>query len=124
MALIIACHLLVLAEVDRRTGRLPHILMLPLLLISAVVCVLHPVAGLAAILAAAPYLAGFTVHQCGGGDVKLAACCGAFLGSPVAVLVTVLAAALLSLAGCVLSHSSRIPHGPALVLATLVVAFG
>ncbi|GAC57342.1 peptidase A24 family protein [Gordonia hirsuta DSM 44140 = NBRC 16056] len=124
MAWIIACHLLVLADVDRRTGRLPHVLMLPLLVISAIGCVCDPAAGLAATVAAAPYLAGFIVRQCGGGDVKLAACCGAFLGSPVAVLVTVLAAALLTVAGCVLSHSSRISHGPALVLATLVVAFG
>lgn len=117
----IAIYLLIVAEVDRRTARIPNLLLLPLAVVAVAVMATTPWAGAAALTAAAPYLLGFLARACGGGDVKLAACCGALLGSPVAALVGVLLAGLAGLAACLLTGSARRPHGPALAGATVVV---
>ncbi|MFZ2510731.1 MAG: prepilin peptidase [Gordonia sp. (in: high G+C Gram-positive bacteria)] len=117
----IALYLLLIADVDRRTLRIPNLLLLPLAVVAVSAAAQTPLAGVAALTAAAPYLLGFLRRACGGGDVKLATCCGALLGSPVAALVAVLLAAVIGLTDCVLAGTERRPHGPALVVATLAV---
>lgn len=115
----IAAYLLLLAVLDQRTGRLPNRWLAPLLVVAVAAVCADPVAGLAAAAAAIPYTAGFLAHRCGGGDVKLAAGCGAVLGAPASALLAVLVAALLTLVTCLLVRRSAVPHGPALVVATL-----
>ncbi|WP_448223473.1 A24 family peptidase [Gordonia iterans] len=110
------------AAYDRRTGRAPNALTLPLLLIAVLAAWEDPVAGLAAVTLTAPYLAGFAARGCGGGDVKLAPGCGVLLGSPSSALVALLLAAVLTVAGCALARRRAVPHGPALVAAALLVA--
>lgn len=119
--LVIAAYLVLLADVDRRTGRLPNRLLTPLLAIALAAACVHPPAVAAALVAATVYLAGFLAHSCGGGDVKLAAGCGALLGSVAAALLAVAAAALLTVVLCLSTRRRAVPHGPALVAATLAV---
>ncbi len=114
--------LVVLAEIDWRTGRLPNALLLPAMAAAAVPVAAHPDCALAAAVATAPYAAGFALRAVGGGDVKLAPICGVLLGAPAEVLVALLAASLFSAVHAGLSRRRRVPHGPALVAATLLVA--
>lgn len=117
--------LIALAEIDRRTMLLPNALVLPALAGAVVTGVLVPSAGLAGLLAAAPYLVAFVAGTCGGGDVKLAAVCGVLLGDPALALLVVLGAALVSLGQVVIRQAGPCgpagpaAHGPALVAVTL-----
>ncbi|WP_246195597.1 prepilin peptidase [Halopolyspora algeriensis] len=54
----------------------------------------------------------------GAGDVKLAGSLGAAVGavSPVAVMVTMVAAAVLTLAAACVARATTVPHGPAMLL--------
>ncbi|UQE73221.1 A24 family peptidase [Gordonia sp. PP30] len=119
---LLAAGLIAAAECDRRTGRLPNRLTLPLLLIAALQAWSSPAAALAALVLTAPYLAGFLTRSCGGGDVKLAPSCGVLAGSSFAALAVLLLAAVLTVAVCALVRRRRVVHGPLLVAATLVVA--
>ena len=94
---------------------------LVLLAVALAAACVHPPAALAALAAASVYLAGFLMHSCGGGDVKLAAGCGAVLGSVTAALLAVAAAALLTILICLVGRRRVVPHGPALVAATLTL---
>ena len=114
MVWFIAPWLMLVAVVDHRTSRIPNALLAPLAVIAVVAIVDRPVAVIGALAAGLPYLVGFVRGHCGGGDAKLAACCGAVLGSPVAALAVVLVAALVSAAECLLTGHDRRPHGPAL----------
>lgn len=122
MTWVLAAGLVLLAVVDARTGRVPNRLVVPLLLVSVPLVVVEPSAGLAALAAATPYLAGFAAHACGGGDVKLALVCGVLIGAVDRVLLALLAASLLTAVHCFLVRRRAVPHGPALVAASLFVA--
>lgn len=115
-------YLLWIADVDRRTCRIPNLLLTPIAVVGAVAAVQSPLAAGAAVTAVVPYLLGFFRRGCGGGDVKLAACCGALLASPAAAAFAVLLAALGALAGSLLTGIGRRPHGPALIGATVAVS--
>ncbi|MFC0315359.1 A24 family peptidase [Gordonia phosphorivorans] len=119
MGWLLAGYLVVLAAVDARTGRLPNVLIGPLLGASALVIAAAPAVGLAALTATVPYLIGFRARGCGGGDVKLAVGCGALLAVPASALLAVATAALLTLAQCRVTGRSAVPHAPALVAATI-----
>lgn len=118
----IACALVVLAEIDRRTGRLPNGVLLPVVAAAAVLVALHPASGAAAAAATVPYGAGFALRAVGGGDVKLAPVCGAVLGAVPPVLLALMLAGLVSAAQAAATGRRSVPHGPALVAATLLVA--
>jgi leader peptidase (prepilin peptidase)/N-methyltransferase len=66
----------------------------------------------------------------GGGDIKLAAMIGAFLGTPAVVVALFLAVALGAAAGLVLlalrlrSRKDMIPFGPAMAAGAMIAAFG
>lgn len=113
--------LLVIADIDRRTGRIPNALVLPGVAVAAVVSVAAPTVGLAALVAAGPYMVAFSVGLCGAGDVKLAVPCGALLGDPALALGAVLGAALVSALACGVARRRELPHAPALVAATTAV---
>ncbi|MFT3715281.1 MAG: A24 family peptidase [Gordonia sp. (in: high G+C Gram-positive bacteria)] len=122
MTILVCAWLILLAETDRRTGRLPKTLMAPLLAVAVLVTAGTPSAGLAALAAAVPYLVGYGLRACGGGDVKLAGVCGALVATVPAALVTVLLASVLAAVAGVLTRRRRMPHGPALVTAVVSVA--
>lgn len=66
----------------------------------------------------------------GGGDVKLAAMIGAFLGTPAVIVALFLAVALGAAAGLVLlalrlrSRKDMIPFGPAMAAGAMIAVFG
>ncbi|MFT4087072.1 MAG: A24 family peptidase [Gordonia sp. (in: high G+C Gram-positive bacteria)] len=114
--------------VDLRCGRIPNRLVVPGLTVAVAITYDDPPAASAAVLAAAPYLAGFLAGACGGGDVKLAPVCGAVAGDPFAALCVVLLASLLTLGGLVVvrvgsgdSGLRGVAHGPALAASTAVM---
>ncbi|MFE0747273.1 A24 family peptidase [Gordonia sp. NPDC058843] len=120
----------VVAVTDADTRRIPNVLVWPGLCGAVGASVAHPGAALAAVVAATPYALAFGVGWCGGGDVKLAAACGALALRWDAALVVVALASFVAV-GTVLadraaprerSVTGSHPHGPALVAATFVVA--
>lgn len=121
MGWLVAGYLVVLAVIDARTGRIRNVLTGPLLGVSAVLILAEPSAGAAALAAVAPYLVGFLGHGCGGGDVKLAIGCGVLLGNALTALLAVAGAGVLTAAACLATDRSAVPHGPALVLATVML---
>lgn len=66
----------------------------------------------------------------GGGDIKLAAMIGAFLGTPAVIVALFLAVALGAAAGLVLlalrlrSRKDMIPFGPAMAMGAIIAVFG
>ncbi|NLG47484.1 prepilin peptidase [Gordonia sp. (in: high G+C Gram-positive bacteria)] len=116
--LLVGAWLLVVADVDRRTGRIPNTLVLPAVVGTAAVAAALPAVGGGAVTLALPYAAAFTVHACGGGDVKFAVPCGGLLADPLTALGAVLVAALIAATTTVVTRRRRVPHGPALAVAT------
>ncbi|GAA4739957.1 prepilin peptidase [Gordonia alkaliphila] len=121
MGWFVAGYLVVLAVIDARTGRIRNVLSVPLLGASVLLILAEPSAGAAAVAAAVPYLIGFFGRGCGGGDVKMAVGCGALLGNPLTALLAVAGAGALTAAACLATGRSAVPHGPALVLATVML---
>ncbi|GAB18244.1 hypothetical protein GOEFS_050_00220 [Gordonia effusa NBRC 100432] len=124
----IALWLLALAGVDARTMRLPNRWTLPALVaVSAAgigdVTGGDPTTLIAACVAMSPYLTTFGLGHCGAGDVKLAYVLGGIVGDPLTALVLVLLAQVAMIIGPSRCRDSRwVPHGPALVGATILVA--
>ena len=92
------------ATIDWRTRRIPN----GLLLLALVPCLLLLVVRAEGPLGAGPmqtliggsvatilFLPGFLMRLSGGGDVKLAACCGAMLGMPATLIMMLIASLLL-----------------------------
>ena len=92
---------------DVRTRRITNTLLWPGVVAVAGMGVTSPAVIAAGLIAASPYLLAWLLRQCGGGDVKIA--------------LVVLLAALLSAIAALASRSSSLPHGPALVGATVLL---
>ena len=122
LSVTLATGLVVLADIDRRTGRLPNVILWPLLGVCTVAAFTTPTIVAAMIFSAAPYLAGFALRRCGGGDVKLAVACGALVCTIPAALLMLLVAGLITVVQCAAVRRSSVPHGPALVAGSLVAA--
>ncbi len=123
-----------IAWIDWRTQRIPNGLLLLALVPCLLMLALHaegplgagPVQSLTgAIVATVLFLPGFLMKLSGGGDVKLAACCGALLGMPATLVMMLLASVLLGAAAVWVMMRRRLGHrvasrfaaGPALVSA-------
>lgn len=123
-----------IAWIDWRTHRIPN----GVLLLALVPCLLMLVFRAEGLLGADPiesligatvatvlFLPGFLMKLSGGGDVKLAACCGALLGMPATLVMMLLASLLLGAASLWVMMrrrrgeraSNRFAAGPALVSA-------
>jgi len=126
-----------IAWIDWRKRRIPNGLLLlalvPCLVMLAVTAEGPLGAGpqqslLGAIVATVLFLPGFVTKLCGGGDVKLAACCGALLGMPATLVMMLIASLLLGVASLWvlmqrrrgIAVSARLAAGPALVSAFVV----
>ncbi|MBD0861467.1 prepilin peptidase [Gordonia sp. zg691] len=129
---VILGWLMVIADTDARTLRIPNRLVWPALWAVAVLSVAHPAVGVSALVAATPYTLTYLLRWCGGGDVKLAAVCGGLVHRWDEALILVALASLIALAMVGLGslrgrdkggreHGGH-PHGPALAGATVVVA--
>lgn len=118
---LIGGWLVAVAAADQCTGRIPNRLVLPAVVGTAVVAALVPTVGLSACTLALPYLAAFATGTGGGGDVKLAVPCGGLLADPVWAVIAVLLAAVGALVLSFATKRSRHPHGPALVLTTVLL---
>lgn len=119
---VLAIWFLALSVCDVRTRRLPNALTVPAAAASLVAAVNHPAAAPGLIIAVGIYVAAFSLHACGGGDVKLAITVGALAGSAVAVLAVIVLAHLLTVLLAVVTGDRRPqPHGPALCTATALV---
>ncbi|ASR03535.1 A24 family peptidase [Gordonia rubripertincta] len=115
--------LLAIAVTDARTRRIPNAMVWPGLGAVAVVAISQPAVGLAAGVAAAPYLLAFTARWCGGGDVKLAFVCGGLALRWDTAMVMVACASLVTLVIALTSVGRRgHAHAPALVGALIAVA--
>lgn len=119
---------------DWRTRRIPNLLLLAMLIPELIVLIVrgegllghNATAGLVgASLAAAVFLPGYLMGLSGGGDVKLAACCGLIVGMPGTLLMLFVAAIILGLLSAFVMWRrrlqvatvtpARIAAGPALV---------
>lgn len=107
-----------LAETDRRCGRLPNVLVLPGCGAVVASAVGHPGVLVAALAASVPYVLGFGLRVCGGGDAKFAFGLGGLLADPLAALVMVVLAQVPVL---ILRRPGPRPHGPAMAVAALLV---
>ncbi len=143
-AVVLVACLAVLSAIDLRTRRLPDRIVLPLLwaglLVNAATgafaspaqAIEGAAAGYAALwLLAAAYQLRRSVTAFGGGDLKLAAAIGAWLGIqavPAALLVAFLSGTCAVLPGLLrgrVALRQRVPFGPALALgAGAVLAWG
>ncbi|MGW8813561.1 prepilin peptidase [Gordonia terrae] len=120
----------VVAVTDAETRRIPNTLVWPGICGAMGACMVHPGVAVAALTAAAPYALAFGRRWCGGGDVKLAAACGALALDWGAALLVVTLASLIAVGVVLADRAARRepagtaahPHGPALVAATIVVA--
>ncbi|MFT4201526.1 prepilin peptidase [Gordonia sp. (in: high G+C Gram-positive bacteria)] len=127
MGCVVALWLLTVGEVDRRTGRLPTVMLWPGI---AAVTVTGSVGGehrllVAAVAACTPYVIAGMIGLVGGGDVKLAFVVGGLTGDPSAALVVVCAAQLIAAVGFARAGGRARPHGPALAgSAAVIVAAG
>nr|WP_212763060.1 prepilin peptidase [Gordonia araii] len=111
--------MLVAGEIDRRTGRLPLVVLWPGIAAVITCGVAGALAGEPAVLssaaaAALPYVGAHAAGQAGGGDVKLGFIVGGLVADPLVALAAVGVAQLVGLAGFVLDRRTRRPHGPAL----------
>lgn len=116
---VVVLWLTALAEIDRRSCRLPTVLLWPGLAAVGVSAGVRLSVALAAVAAASPYLVGWMRGLCGGGDVKLALVLGGMLADPATALVMVLAAQVLGLLNRRGRH--RWPHGPPMIVACAVL---
>ncbi|MCM3893930.1 MULTISPECIES: prepilin peptidase [Gordonia] len=119
---LVALWLAALADIDRRTSRLPTVLLWPGCVAVGVSSCVRPCIALAAVAAAGPYLVGWLTGLCGGGDVKLAFALGGTLADPASALLMVLFAQVLGL--LMRRGRQRWPHGPPMIAsgAMLLVA--
>jgi Flp pilus assembly protein protease CpaA len=126
-----------IAWIDWRTRRIPNSLLLLALvpcLVMLAVSAKGPLGAdpthslLGAIEATVLFLPGFLMKLNGGGDVKLAACCGALLGAPLALAMMLIASLLLGAASVWIMMRRRRGHavqarfaaGPAIVCGFVV----
>ena len=93
---VLAIWFVALSVSDLRTRRLPNALTVPAAVASLVAVAIHPAATPGLIVAVGIYLVAFSLHACGGGDVKLAITVGALAGSVVAVLAVIVLAHILT----------------------------
>ncbi|WP_165943096.1 A24 family peptidase [Gordonia zhaorongruii] len=113
--------LLVLADADRRTGRIPNTMVLPACGGTVLVSGWVPAVGVSALVATTPYLVAFAARAVGGADVKLAVPAGGVLADPGLALGAVLVAAVMTAVICVASRRTKIRHGPVLIGAVLLL---
>jgi leader peptidase (prepilin peptidase)/N-methyltransferase len=119
---VLAIWFLALSVCDVRTRRLPNALTVPAAVASLVGAAIHPAAAPGLIVGAGIYFVAFSLHACGGGDVKLAITVGALAGSAAAVLAVIVLAHLLTVLPAAVTGTRRPqPHGPALCTATALV---
>ncbi|MCH5643540.1 MULTISPECIES: A24 family peptidase [unclassified Gordonia (in: high G+C Gram-positive bacteria)] len=112
-----------IGEHDRRTRRIPNVLVWPGICAVSATAVVHPQVGVAAAVALTPYLWCHRAGWCGGGDVKLALVCGGLAAHWDAALVLVAVAALTNAGAFALRRGGAAgAHGPFLVAATIVIA--
>lgn len=109
------------AVIDARTGRIPNAITLPAIGLVVVVGVVVPTVLLAGLICGSVYLCAFVFRACGGGDAKLAVVVGGAVGNPVTALLTVVLAAVLSLAVSAVTRRRVTAHGPALVGAAVIL---
>lgn len=120
--LAILLWLAAIAHSDLRSLRIPNVLVWPGVCAVVVLGGAHPPVLLAALVAAAPYALCRMARWCGGGDVKLALVCGGLLAGWDAALMLVLCAAVGNAAlFALLRGRSALPHGPVLVVVTVVL---
>ncbi|MGC4932436.1 A24 family peptidase [Gordonia sp. DT30] len=119
--ILLAGWLAVIAETDRRTGRIPNALLWPGVLGVGVAGCAHPEVLFAAAAGSVGYLVAFVCGRCGGADVKLGFVLGGLLAHPMSALVMV----VLAQVGLLVVHRRagprRRPHGPTLVTAAVIV---
>ncbi|QKT07269.1 prepilin peptidase [Gordonia sp. X0973] len=131
METVVGLWLLVVGDVDRRSGRLP----IPVLWPGVAAVAAQSAARLgasdprlvaAALVATLPYLLAHALGQVGGGDVKLAFVVGGLAVDPAVAVLAVVTAQLVGVWGSARSARRRRPHGPALagVAAALVLGGG
>lgn len=133
----IACFiwlLLLLAEVDYRTFLLPDILTVPLLIIGFVggafgygfvgvqESALGAVIGYFLPVAVSLLIAGWKKDAFGGGDIKLLAALGAWLGVE-GLLYVIVTASIAGMIYALMRRKKELAFGPMLALAGIVVAF-
>ena len=119
---VLAIWFVALSVSDLRTRRLPNALTVPAAVASLVAVAIHPAATPGLIVAVGIYLVAFSLHACGGGDVKLAITVGALAGSVAAVLAAIVLAHIFTVVPAVVARDRRPqPHGPALCAATALV---
>ena len=119
---VLAIWFVALSISDIRTRRLPNALTVPAAVASLVAVTVHPAAGPGVLVAGGIYVVAYSLHACGGGDVKLAITVGALAGSAAAVVTVVVLAHILTVLPAVVARDRRPqPHGPALCVATALV---
>lgn len=126
--------LLLLTEVDNRMMLLPDILTVPLLIagftyavligqwLSPAESALGAVAGYLLPVVSSMFLVWKNKDVFGGGDIKLLAALGAWLGFELVIYTMILASALFTIYA-ILSRKRAGAFGPALVVAAIIVAF-
>lgn len=65
-SVVVLGWLLVVADVDRRTGRIPNAVVLPAVVGTAAVAIVVPMVGVGAVVLAMPYAVAFALRGCGG----------------------------------------------------------
>ena len=119
---VLAIWFVALSVSDVRTRRLPNALTVPAAVAALVAVTMHPAAAPGLVVAVGIYLVAFSLHACGGGDVKLAITVGALAGSVAAVLAVIVLAHIFTVVPAVVAGDRRPqPHGPALCAATALV---
>ncbi|MCF8569747.1 A24 family peptidase [Gordonia sp. HY002] len=121
VTLVLVAVSVVCAVIDARTGRIPNAITLPAIGLVVAVGVVAPSVLIAGLACGAVYLCAFVFRACGGGDVKLAVVVGGAVGIPAAALLTVVLAAVLSLAVSAVTRRRVTAHGPALVGAAVLL---
>ena len=133
----IACFiwlLLLLAEVDYRTFLLPDILTVPLLIIGFAAaafnsgwvvvedCAIGALVGYFLPVAVSLLIVAWKKDAFGGGDIKLLAALGAWLGVK-GLLCVIVTASIAGMIYAILRRKKELAFGPMLALAGIVVAF-
>lgn len=117
---------------DVRELRLPNALTLPAATVALVASLWASFDGasaplLGAVVWTAVNGAAFLARGMGAGDVKLAPTLGAVVGCAggvPSVLIAILGAQLITLVWALVVRDRAVPHGPPMIAATLLVAFG
>lgn len=121
VALFLAAVAVACAVTDARTGRIPNALTLPAIGLVVSAGFVEPTVLVAGLVCASVYMCAFAFRACGGGDVKLALIVGGAVGAPIAALLAVAFAAVLSLVASALARRRVTAHGPALVAAAAIL---